>query len=311
MVKEKITIMGSFIVDLMARTPHLPVPGETVMGSTFKIGPGGKGSNQAIAAKRLGAEVTIVTKIGKDFFGKEVALKTFKNEGMDASYVFQDDELSTGTALIMVDENTSENKIVVTAGACQNISDNEIEKARKSIESSAILLTQLETNMSALEKAIVIAHAKGVKVILNPAPAHEVPEHILKMVDILTPNEVEASVLSGVQIETLDDARMAAQVLMSRGVGSVIITLGSKGALVVSEGKEKRIKRLIVDVVDTTGAGDAYNGGLATGLSEGMNIFEAAEFANKVAALSVTKIGTAPAMPYRTDVDNLKAKTGR
>ncbi|RZN69956.1 MAG: ribokinase [Candidatus Methanolliviera hydrocarbonicum] len=295
--------MGSFIVDLMARAPHLPATGETVKGSVFEIGPGGKGSNQGVAAHRLGSNVTMITKIGTDFFGHEVALRSFQNEGMDTSFIFKDDKLATGTALIMVDENTSENKIVVTPGACDNITESEIEKARGSIETSEVFLTQLETNMEAVEKAVDIAHAKGVKIILNPAPARKVSEEILKKIDILTPNEVEASILSGVQIDTMEDAKKAARTLMSKGVGNVIITLGSNGALVVTAKDEKFIESPNVDAVDTTGAGDAYNGGLATALAEGMDIFEAAEFANTVGALSVTKIGTSPAMPYREDLD--------
>ncbi|MCD6571597.1 MAG: ribokinase [Deltaproteobacteria bacterium] len=309
MSKAKITVMGSFIVDLMARASHLPVTGETVKGSEFKIGPGGKGSNQGVAAQRLGSDVTMITKIGNDFFGHEVALKSFENEGMDTSFVFKDEDRSTGTALIMVDENTSENKIVVTLGACDNITEDEIEKARKSIENSTVFLTQLETNMESVEKAVDIAHQKRVNIILNPAPAREVSGEILKKVNILTPNEVEASILSGVQINTVEDAKKAAYVLMDKGVGNMIITLGSKGALVVTASTEKFIESRKVHVVDTTGAGDAYNGGLATALAEGMDIFEAAAFANAVGALSVTKIGTAPAMPYREDLNSFLKTT--
>ncbi len=299
----KITVMGSFIVDLMARASHLPAAGETVKGSVFKIGPGGKGSNQGVAAHRLGAEVTMITKVGDDFFGHEVALRSFQDEGMETAYVFKDEKLSTGAALIMVDQNTSENKIVVTLGACDNILVEEIETARTAIENSAVFLTQLETNMEAIEKAVYIASQKNVMIILNPAPAREVPAEILRKIDILTPNETEACILSGIKIDSIEDAGRAARVLMEKGVGSVIITLGSKGALVVAEGKERFIAGHKVDVVDTTGAGDAYNGGLATALAEGMYIFASAEFANAVAALSVTKIGTAPAMPYREELE--------
>ena len=299
----KITVMGSFIVDLMARASHLPAAGETVKGSVFKIGPGGKGSNQGVAAHRLGAEVTMITKVGDDFFGHEVALRSFQDEGMETAYVFKDEKLSTGAALIMVDQNTSENKIVVTLGACDNILVEEIETARTAIENSAVFLTQLETNMEAIEKAVYIASQKNVMIILNPAPAREVPAEILRKIDILTPNETEACILSGIKIDSIEDAGRAARVLMEKGVGSVIITLGSKGALVVAEGKERFIAGHKVDVVDTTGAGDAYNGGLATALAEGMDIFASAEFANAVAALSVTKIGTAPAMPYREELE--------
>ena len=300
---EKITVMGSFIVDLMARASHLPAAGETVKGSVFKIGPGGKGSNQGVAAHRLGAEVTMITKVGDDFFGHEVALRSFQNEGMKTAYVFKDEKFSTGAALIMVDQNTSENKIVATLGACDNILVEEIETARTAIENSAVFLTQLETNMEAIEKAVDIASQKNVMIILNPAPASEVPAEILRKVDILTPNETEACILSGIKIESIEDAGRAARALMQKGVGSVIITLGSKGALVVTESKERFIAGHKVDAVDTTGAGDAYNGGLATALAEGMDIFASAEFANAVAALSVTKIGTAPAMPYREELE--------
>jgi ribokinase len=202
----------------------------------------------------------MITKIGTDFFGHEVALRSFQNEGMDTSFIFKDDKLATGTALIMVDENTGENKIVAIPGACDNITESEIEKARGSIEASEVFLTQLETNMEAVEKAVDIAHAKGVKIILNPAPARKVSEEILKKIDILTPNEVEASIISGVQIDTMEDAKKAARVLIYKGVGNVIITLGSNGALVVTAKDEKIIESPNVDVVDTTGAGDAYNG---------------------------------------------------
>jgi len=302
MKKSKITVMGSFVVDLMGRSPHLPVPGETVKGSFFKLGPGGKGSNQGVAAQRAGADVTMVTKIGKDDFS-EIALKSFMNEGMDTSLVFKDDKLSTAAALILVDENTSENEIVVILGACSNITDDDIETARDAIECSSVFLTQLETNVDAVEKAINIAHSKGVKVILNPAPVQEIPKELYSKIDFFTPNEVEASILSGVTIENIEDARKAAQVFIDRGTENVIITLGKKGALVVTPSRNELIESYKVNAVDTTGAGDAYNGGFATALAEGKDIFEAARFASAVGALSVTKIGTSPAMPYREEID--------
>lgn len=304
MSKGKITVMGSFVVDLMARAPHLPVKGETVKGTTFKMGPGGKGSNQGVAAQRAGAEVTMITKIGRDDFA-EIALRSFKNEKMDTDFIFQDENYSTGAALIMVDENTSENEILVTLGACNHITGEDIEIVRKNIENSKVFLTQLETNIDAVEEAINIAHQKGVQVILNPAPIQPIPDELLKKVDILTPNEVEAGILVGFEIKTLEDAKKAAKVLMGRGVNNVIITLGSKGSLVVTKHEERFIESLKVDAVDTTGAGDAYNGGFATALAEGKDIFDAAKFANVVGALSVTKIGTAPAMPYREEIDKI------
>ncbi len=302
MTRAKIAVMGSFVVDLMGRTPHLPVKGETVKGSTFKMGPGGKGSNQGVAAQRAGADVTMITKLGKDDFS-EIALKSFRREGMDTSYIFQDEKYPTGAALILVDENTSENEILVTLGACEHITDEDIEVARKEIENSKLFLTQLETNVDAVEKAVDIAHKKGVPVILNPAPIQAISDELMKKIDILTPNEVEASILSGIEVTNVEQASKSAKVLMSKGAKSVIITLGSKGSLVVTKDKERFIESLKVDAIDTTGAGDAYNGGFVTALAEGKDIFEAAEFANIVAALSVTKIGTAPAMPYREEIE--------
>lgn len=303
MGQSKIVVMGSFVVDLMGRTPHLPVKGETVKGSAFMMGPGGKGSNQGIAAKRAGANVIMVTKVGKDDFGN-IALKSFKNEGIKTDFIFIDNELSTGTALIMVDENTSENEILVTLGACNNITDEDIEKVRPEIKSAQVLLTQLETNVEAVEKVVDIAYNNGVKVILNPAPVQEISDEVIRKVYILTPNEIEASILSGVQVNGIEDAKGAAAVLMEKGVENVIITLGSKGSLVVTPQKTEFIQSIKVNAIDTTGAGDAYNGGLATALAEGKDIFEAAKFANIVGALSVTKMGTAPAMPYRKEIED-------
>jgi len=309
MLKAKISVMGSFIVDLMARAPHLPVIGETVKGTTFKIGPGGKGSNQAVAAQRSGVDVTMITKIGNDDFA-EIALKSFTSEGMSTKYIFQDEKYETGTALIMVDENTSENKIMVTVGACGHITEDDIEKAREDIENSEVLLTQLEANIDATEKAVEIAYQQGVKTILNPAPAQQISDELIKKIDILTPNETEASLLcDGVEINTVEDAKKAATILMAKGAKNVIVTLGNKGSMVVTQSAERYIKSLKVDVVDTTGGGDAYNGGLAAALAEGKDIFEAAEFANAVAALCVTKKGTAPAMPYRDEIEKIIEET--
>ena len=249
----------------------------------------------------------MVTKIGNDDFS-DIALKSFENEEMDTKLVFKDDNLSTGAALIMVDEDTSENEIVVTLGANSNITSDNIETARGAIERANVFLTQLETNVDAVEKAIDIAHASGVKVILNPAPVQEISKQLYSKIDFFTPNEVEASILSGVKVKNMEDAKKAAQIFIHRGVGNVIITLGSKGALVVTSSGDEMIESYKVNAVDTTGAGDAYNGGFATALAEGKDIFEAARFASAVGALSVTKIGTAPAMPYREEIDEFIRK---
>lgn len=299
---EKITILGSFVVDLMARADHLPVVGETVKGSGFQLGPGGKGSNQAIAAKRAGADVTFISKIGRDAFA-DVALNAFKNEKLSTRYIFRDDNYATGAALIMVDENTAHNKILVTSGACNNILTDEVVAATNAIKNSKFFLTQLETNMTAIERGIDIAKQHGVAVILNPAPVQGISDELYKKIDIFTPNEVEASILSEVEISDVADAERAAKLFLAKGVGSVVITLGAKGALVVTPERTEVIPAMPVDVVDTTGAGDAFNGGLVAALAEGMDIFVAARFAGVVGSLSVTKIGTAPAMPYRSEID--------
>lgn len=306
MKRPRVTVMGSFIVDLMARAPRLPVHGETVKGTHFHIGPGGKGSNQAVAAARAGAEVTMITKIGNDAFA-QIALDSFRGEGLDDRYVMQDQRYPTGTALIMVDENTGENQIIVTVGGCDHINSSEIEAAREDIEGSTVLLTQLEVNLGAVEQAVRIAHDKGVKVILNPAPApgHPLPDALLAMIDILTPNETEAAVLSGTTVNTLEDAQRAATLLKAKGVGQVIITMGSKGALVATDSAPCIVAAIKVAVVDTTGAGDAFNGGLATALAEGQDLMQAVRFANATGALSVTKLGTAPSMPYRHVIERL------
>lgn len=300
----KITVFGSFVTDLMFRVPRLPVKGETLKASTFKMGPGGKGANQAVAAKRAGASVVMITKIGKDSFG-DIALENFKKENINSSFVFQDDDNPTAVASILVDEKTGNNQIAISMGACELITPEEVELARESIENTDVLITQLEANLDATELAIDIASKKGVTVILNPAPAHPLTDELLKKIDIITPNESEAEILcGGIKVEDLEGAKKAAKWLLGKGVKTVIITLGEKGAYLTNNQTECHIEALEVDVIDTTGAGDAYNGGLAAAIAEGKDIIEAARFANVVGALSVTKIGTAPAMPFREDIEN-------
>jgi ribokinase len=309
MPEPRITVMGSFVVDLMARTPRLPRTGETVKGHGFMVGPGGKGSNQGVAASRAGAEVDMVTKIGNDRFGR-IAIESFESEGMHTRFVMRDENLGTGAALIMVDDGTGDNMILVTPGACSNITETDIEKARPAIESNPVFLTQLETNLDAIEKATGIAAGSGTRIILNPAPVSDVSDALLSLVDILTPNEVEASALSGVDIHDPGEASTAARALMKRGAKKIIITLGARGLLAVTETEERFIPSLEVTAVDTTGAGDAFNGALATAIAEGKDFFRAAEFANAAAALSVKEIGTATAMPGRQEIDRAIRQLG-
>lgn len=298
---KKIVVMGSFVVDLMGRADHLPAPGETVKGGFFKVGPGGKGSNQGVAAKRMGADITMATKIGRDEFG-EIALKSFQNEALDTNLVFVDAEASTGAALIMVDENSSQNKILVTLGACETLNEDDIKKVEIAIEGADIYLTQLETNVDAVEKTIQYAADRKKTIVLNPAPVQAIPDELYGCIDIFTPNEVEAGILAGMEVKTFDDARKAADIFMDKGVKNVVITMGKLGAYLKTPSEEAIIESYTVDAVDTTGAGDAFNGGLVAGLGEGMSLVEATKYANAVAALSVTKVGTAPAMPYKDEV---------
>lgn len=299
---KKITVFGSFVVDLMGRCPHLPVPGETVKGSLFKMGPGGKGFNQAVAAHKAGADVTMVTKVGKDPFA-DLAIETMTRLGMDTKRVFCSEQAETGTALIMVDENTSQNEIAVILGACDTISDEEVESVSDLLDQSDYLLIQLETNVSSVRKAIEMAYGKGVKIILNTAPVQPVSDDILSRVELITPNEVEASILSGIPVTEETSAGRAADYFLNKGVKNVLITMGSKGVYIATGKSRGLLPAYQVDAVDTTGAGDAFNGGLAAALAEGKDLWEAAKFANALAAISVQRIGTTPAMPERSEID--------
>lgn len=299
---KPIVVFGSFVVDLTSRSQGLPVPGQTILGSSFRMGPGGKGSNQAVAAHRAGANVTLVTKVGKDVFGN-VALDFYQGEGMNTDYILQDERRETGAALIMVDEISAQNEIVVVSGACGNITDEDIERCRALIESASILLLQHEINFDAQYKVIDIAYKAGVKIVLNPAPAAEIPDDVLKKIDIVTPNETEAYVLTGVEVKNVEDAQNAAKVFLEKGVKNVVITMGALGAFATDGKRCELLPRLNVNAIDTTGAGDAFNGGFVMALSEGRDLFEALRYGNATGALSVTKPGTAPAMPTRAEID--------
>lgn len=300
---KKITVLGSFVVDLMGRAEHLPVPAETVKGNFFRMGPGGKGSNQAVASHRAGGDVALITKVGNDAFAS-VAIDFYQSEGMDTRFVFTDAEFGTGAALILVDEHDSQNMILVYPGACAHLSVKEIQSAREVLEHSSVLLAQLETNLDILPLAVSMVHGHGGVAILNPAPAQVVDAGLIGLFDIVTPNEVEASALTGISVVDKFSADKAAEAFMGMGVKHVVITMGGRGAFVkMQSGKSHLFPAFPADVVDTTGAGDAFNGGLATALAEGFDLLRAVEFASATAALSVTKVGTAPAMPYRREID--------
>lgn len=299
--KNSVFIMGSYVTDLTARADRLPQPGETVLGKSFRTGAGGKGSNQAAAAARLGAEVSLVTKLGDDAFGK-LALDHFQQEGIDTTHIAIDREQATGSALIAVDDQ-SENMIVVTPSACANIQKEEIEKAEPKLAESAAVLTQLETNLDAVETTLQLAEKHGVPVILNPAPFQPIPDDWLKKVTYLTPNETEAAQLTGMPVDSVESATAAAETLHQLGADNVLITLGKKGCLLYNaEQKGTVYKGFPVRAVDTTGAGDAFNGGLAYALANEYGLEDAIRFANAVGACAVTKEGTAQAMPTLEEV---------
>jgi ribokinase len=300
-----IAVLGSFVVDLAFRTPALPGWGATIIGSDFKLGPGGKGSNQAVAAARLGAKVTFVTRLGQDAFG-EIARQTYAAEGIDSRYAFQTQDCQTGAASVVVDQVRGENAIVVFPGAGFDITTSEIEQARPAIAGAAVFLAQLETNLEAVKYGLTLARESGVTTILNPAPAAPLPDEIYPLCDYLTPNESEAAALTGLRVTNVSEAEAAAGNLLSRGARNVVITLGSQGAFV--KNAEIAIHVPAVDagpVVETTGAGDAFNGGFAVALAEGLEMAAATHFACVVAGISVTRPGTARAMPRRAEVDGL------
>ena len=301
---KRIVVFGSYVTDLTGRGMRFPVPGETVLGTSFQSGPGGKGSNQAVAAFRAGGDVTLVTKLGRDAFGR-IARDFYTAEGMNTDELLEDETRETGAALIMVNQQSGQNMIMVLNGACSHITPEDVQAKRKLIEQADYLLVQMEINMDALEQVIRIAHNSGVRVILNPAPVQEMADELMAMVDTATPNETEAAVLTGVEVVDFASAHRAAQVLLDKGVRNVIITLGGNGVYCTNGTREELLDRISVNAVDTTGAGDAFNGGFVTALSNGMDLFDAVRYGNCTGALSVTKPGTAPAMPHKQEIDAL------
>ena len=305
MARNQLVVMGSFVADLAFRTPRLPGWGQTILGSEFRLGPGGKGSNQAVAAARLGGNVAFITKLGRDPFG-DLARATYKSEGIDARFCFETTEHATGGAAIIVHEAKGENAIVVVPGSGYQLTSEDVDRAAPMINGSAIFMTQLEVPLPTAERGLELAHRAGSTTILNPAPAAKLPDRVYPFCDYFTPNESEAAGLIDQPVTNLRQAERAADVLLNRGVRNVVITLGAQGALV----KNARVTQHVpaVDagpVVETTGAGDAFNGGFAVGLLEGMDIVEATRFGCAVAGISVTRYGTAPAMPTRAETDAL------
>ncbi len=298
---QKVVVFGSYIQEFISRQKGLPVPGQTINGSRFLLGCGGKGSNQAVAAHRAGADVTMVTRVGDDPFGR-VCREFYEREGMDTTYIITDPTVETGSALIMVDEITAQNQIVVVPGACGNYQMEDVEFCKALIQSCDFLLLQHEVNLDIQWKVVDLAWKAGVKIILNPAPAQDVPADVMQKLYCITPNEAETLAITGVTVTDQESASRAAKILLDRGAKNVVITMGSMGAFATDGIRQEFLPSLRVKAVDTTGAGDAFNGGLVTALSEGKDLFTALRYGNVVGALSVTKIGSAVAMPTKAEI---------
>ena len=298
-MRGKILVIGSTNTDMTAFCGKMPAPGETVMGNDFVMGPGGKGANQAVAAKRLGGDVRFICKVGEDIFG-ENTIRHFNEEGLDTSGVMISKKPS-GVALITVDES-AENCIVVAPGANNDYTVDDIRRCEGTIQDCDILLMQLEIPVPAVVEAARIAYEAGKKVVLNPAPALDLPEEIFRYLTLFIPNESELAKYSGVAVEDAESAKSAAKVLMDKGVGNIIVTMGSKGSLICDGENAAFVKAHKVEAVDTTGAGDCYCGALCVALSEGASLIEAAEFATKASAIAVQRPGAQNAMPYRKEI---------
>lgn len=300
---NKILVVGSTNTDMVIKTSKLPAPGETVLGGDFVMNPGGKGANQAVAAQRLGGEVTFVGKVGNDTFGQQ-ASQTLKNEGINVDFVTTDPELPSGIAMISVDKN-GENSIVVAPGANHSLSSADCDLALDNLSPSSMVLLQLEVPLKAVIHVSNIATQKGAKVILNPAPAQPLPDELLQHIYLISPNKNEAELLSGIPVFDVESAQKAAEELKKKGVHIVIITMGESGAYVLSDEFMGMVDSPRVLATDTTAAGDTFNGALAVTLSESKSLQEAVQFANHAAAIAVTRLGAQKSIPYRKELDKV------
>ena len=294
-------MIGSSNTDMVIKAERLPTHGETILGGDFLMNPGGKGANQAVAAAKLGGDVVFVAKVGDDIFGHK-AVQGFEKIGIDTDYIGVDPDKPSGVASIMVDSR-GENCIAVASGANDALTPDDVDRAIEAIDASDVLLMQLETPINAIEHAAGIAKRKGKIVILNPAPAQRLSDKLLASLDVITPNETETEFLTGIKVDSLDDAAKAASVLREKGVEIVVITLGSRGAFVLSESFSGIIPVREVAVVDTTAAGDTFNGALAVALANGKAIEDAIKFATKAATLSVTRMGAQSSIPFLEELE--------
>lgn len=304
---SKTIVVGSCMVDINGYAPHLPLGGETAIGTEVKTGPGGKGSNQAVAAFLSGSETYLVACIGDDS-ASDVLKSFYAKIKMNTKYVHSKVGENTGTALIEIDTTNAQNRILIIRGANLSLSENDVIDAESDISDCNVILTQLEITDEPIIASAKMAKKYSKPFILNPAPYRPISDDLLSMIDYITPNETEAEYLTGVKILTVDDAHKACEILLAKGVSHVIITLGINGVY-YSDGIESiHVPGIIVDAVDTTGAGDAFNGAFATALGEGKSIKQALQFANATAAISVTRHGAAPSMPSRKEIEDFILK---
>lgn len=301
-----IVIAGSSNTDMVIKADHLPGPGETIIGNTFFMNPGGKGANQAVAAARLGGNVTFIAKTGNDIFGRQ-SVQLFEEEGINTHYMIADTKNPSGLAMITVDRN-GENCIVVATGANGMLVPEDLNKALHIIEEASIILMQLEIPLKTVEFIASSAVSKGAKVLLNPAPALELPDSLLKNLFLITPNRKEAEMLSGIEVKDIATAKEAAKIIKNKGVQIVIITLGADGAVVLDDDTITHVSTYPVEALDTTGAGDVFNGALAVAIADGKDILAATAFACKAAALSVTKMGSQTSAPRKNEVESFLVK---
>lgn len=298
---NKIVVIGSSNTDMVVRSEHLPRPGESVLGGDFMMAGGGKGANQAIAVARMGHNVVFSAAVGRDMFG-DAAVAGYQRFGVDTSYIVRKDTPS-GIALIMVD-GAGQNSISVALGANNCLTVEDVMPALESVSAGDIVLLQLEIPMSTVDACVAVAAAKGAKVVLNPAPAAVVSEQTLSKLYLITPNQTEAQTLTGIEVTDEASATAAAKALTAKGVERVVITMGSQGSLLYENGVSEIIPAHKVSAVDTTAAGDVYNGALCAAIAEGMPLGDALRFATKAAAISVTRAGAQPSVPSREEVDN-------
>ncbi|WP_240469802.1 ribokinase [Cyclobacterium sp. SYSU L10401] len=302
--RYSLLVVGSSNTDMVVQTDHFPEPGETLLGGDFFMNPGGKGANQAVAAARLGGNVAFIAKVGRDIFGKET-IENLLKEGIHTAGMSMDDHLPSGVAQITVDKK-GENCIVVASGANMALSADDIDLHFSLVQQAEIILLQLEIPMETVSHVTRLGHEAGKKIILNPAPAQVLSDELYPRLYAITPNESEATLLSRVQVNDESSAARAAMFFHHQGVKVVVITLGAQGAYLSSEAYQGIVPAPAVAVVDTTAAGDTFNGALAVGISKGMGVKEAVEFANRAAALSVTKKGAQSSVPRLSEIASSK-----